>query len=118
MRKIEGTTVTTFQGDSFTLTFTDLQPGMNIFFEIRDKKYNKPVFEALSGIVDNEGEVTFDITAAMSDKLFVKPGENCTVYYYGIKLKEDNREDTILLGDNPQEEDRYLIRVLRKKAEG
>lgn len=119
-KRINGTTVTTYQGDSFSLTFTDLNPGDTICFSVRDKKYNKPVFDELTETVDENGEVTFGITATMTDKFVIKPEENCSIYYYGLKLvdNESGEEHTILLGDEPQYEDMYILKVLRKKVEG
>ena len=119
-KRINGTTITTFQGDSFSLTFTDLTPGDTICFSVRDKKYNKPVFDELTETVDNEGEVTFSVTAEMTNKFSVKPEEKCAVYYYGLKLVDDEtgEEHTILLVEEPAFEDMYIIKVLLKKAEG
>ena len=116
---IDGTTVLTYQGDSFSLTFTDLTPGMNIYFGVRDKKYNQLAFNELSGIVDEDGEVTFDVTSEMSNNMKVKAGEPCAIYYYGIKQvdSETGEENTIVLGD-ANFEDKYIMKVLAKKVEG
>lgn len=118
-KRINGTTVTTYQGDSFSLTFTDLTPGDTICFSVRDKKYNKPVFDELTETVDSNGEVTFSVTSAMSNKLNVKSGEPCAIYYYGIKQvdSETEEENTIVLGD-ANFEDKYIMKVLAKKVEG
>lgn len=117
---IDGTTVITYQGDSFNLTFTDLEPGMKIYFGVRDKKYNQLAFDELSETVDSNGEVTFTVTSAMSNKLNVKSGEPCAIYYYGIKHvdTETDEENTIVLGDNTNFEDKYILKVLAKKVEG
>lgn len=117
---LSGTTVTTFLGDSFSLTFVDLTPGDTIKFGVRDKKYNKLVFDEKTQIVNEEGEVTFKVTAADSNKFTIRPDENCAIYYYGIKRIDDETgdEDTILLGEEGQFEENYILRVLRKKVEG
>lgn len=115
---IDGTTIITYQGDSFSLTFTDLSPGMNIYFGVRDKKYNKLAFDELSETVDGEGKVTFNITSEMSNKLYVKSGEPCAVYYYGIKQVDGNEENTIVLGEDGSFTDKNLLKVLAKKVEG
>ena len=117
---IDGTTIITYQGDSFSLTFTDLTPGDKIYFGIRDKKYNSLMFKELNKTVDSEGEVTFVVDSEKSNKLLVKSGEPCAVYYYGIKQvdTETGEENTIVLGDEGSFEDKYIIRVLAKKVEG
>lgn len=114
------TTITTFQGDTCEITFRDLEEGMVIGFEVRDKKANQPVFDELNGVVDERGEVTFTITPEMSNKFVVKPIEGFNTYYYGIKQidQETGAENTILLGDNPRFSDKYMIKVYLKKVEG
>lgn len=114
------TTITTFQGDTCEITFTDLESGKVIYFAVRDKKTNQLVFSELREIVNNEGEVTFTITPELSNNFVVKPLEGVNTYYYGIKeVNEDTgEENTILLGDNPHFSDKYIIKVYIKKAEG
>lgn len=114
------TTITTFQGDSFSVIFTDLEEGHLIGFEIRDKKTNKPVFDELRTYVNEAGEAVFRITPEMSNHFVVKPSLGVNTYYYGIKdiNEETGAENTILLGDNPQFSDLYLVQVYLKKAEG
>ena len=120
MKIVNGTTITTFLGDSFSVTFTDLIPGDKIAFGVRDKKYGKPVFDDLVEIVDENGEVTFEISKEMSNKFVKRQEEYCSAYFYGIAKIDDKtgEKDTILLGDEPKPEDRYVLRVFRKKAEG
>ena len=117
---IEKTTIITFVGDTCEITFTDLEEGMVIYFGVRDKKNNQPVFDEIREVVDSNGEVTFTITPEMSNKFVVKPLEGVNTYYYGIKEvdEETGEENTILLGDNPKFSDKYLIKVYLKKAEG
>lgn len=114
------TTITTFQGDTCEITFTDLTEGHTIGFEVRDKKNNKPIFEELRGVVDSSGEVTFVITPELSNNFEVKPQEGVNTYYYGVKEINTitGAENTILLGDNPKFSDKYLIKVYIKKVEG
>lgn len=118
--EVNGTTITTYQGDTGEITFIDLEEGKYIGFEVRDKKYNRPVFEELRGYVNSEGEVTFTITPEMSNKFEVKPSEGVNTYYYGIKEIDETtgEENTILLGDNPKFSDKYIIKVYMKKVEG
>jgi hypothetical protein len=114
------TTIITFKGDTCTVTFTDLEEGMVIYFAVRDKKTNSLVFDELHDTVDSEGEITFTITPEMSNEFEVKPSEGYNTYYYGIKQVDEitGEENTILLGDNPKFSDKYLIKVYLKKAEG
>ena len=114
------TTITTFQGDTCEITFTDLDEGKVIYFAVRDKKTNQLVFPELKRIVNSEGEVTFIITPEMSNQFVVKPLEGVNTYYYGIKEvdEESGEENTILLGDNPHFSDKYIMKVYIKKAEG
>ena len=114
------TTIVTFRGDTCPIIFTDLTEGQYIGFEVRDRKYNKPVFEELRATVDSNGEVYFEITPTMSNKFEVNIAEGVSTYYYGIKEidQETGEENTILLGDNPKFSDKYLIKVYLKKVEG
>lgn len=118
--EIDKTTIITFKGDTCQFTFTDLQEGMVIYLGVRDKKTNMPVFEDLHETVNSEGEVTFELTPAMTNKFVVKPLDGFAIYYYGIKQvnEEIGEENTILLGENPRFSDKYLIKVYLKKAEG
>lgn len=118
-KHIDGTTISVYEGDSFSVTFEGLEPGSLIYFGVRDKKYNNLAFDELHKTVGNDGNVTFDITAADCDKCKVKPGEPCAIYYYGIKRKntETGDEDTIILGDE-EFATKYILKVLPKKVEG
>lgn len=119
-REIDKTTIVTFQGDTCEVTFTDLEEGHLIAFEVRDKNTNNPVFKELREYVNSEGEVTFTITPRMSNRFVVKPLEGVSTYYYGIKDVNEltGEENTILLGDNPHFSDKYIIKVYIKKTEG
>lgn len=116
----EKTTIITFKGDTCSVTFTNLEPDMVIYFGVRDKKTNQPVFDELHDTVDSNGEVTFTMTPEMTNKFEVKPLEGVNTYYYGIKQVDEvsGEENTILLGENPKFSDKYMVRVYLKKAEG
>ena len=118
--EVEKTTIITFKGDTCSVTFTDLEEGMVIYFGVRDKKTNELVFDEIRGVVDSEGEVTFEMTPTMTNKFVVKPLESVNYYYYGIKEvdEETGEENTILLGDNPKFSDKYILRVYLKKVDG
>lgn len=117
---VNETTIITFQGDTCAVTFTGLEEGHLIGFEVRDKKNNRPVFDELRQSVNQDGEVTFTITPEMSNHFEVKPSEGYNTYFYGLKdiVELTGEENTILLGDNPRFSDKYFIKVYLKKVEG
>ena len=117
---IDKTTITTFKGDTCTVTFSDLEEGMVIYFGVRDKKTNELVFDEIHGVVDSNGEITFTMTPEMTNNFYVKPSEGVNTYYYGIKEVDETtgEENTILLGDNPKFSDKYYVKVYLKKVEG
>lgn len=119
---VDKTTIITFQGDTCPITFNGLEDliGETIYLGVRDKKTNILVFDELDSIVNNSGEVSFEITPEMSNKFVVKPAEGYNTYFYGIKqvIEETGEENTILLGDNPKFSDKYYIKVYLKKSEG
>lgn len=119
---IDDTTIETFVGDDFEVTFTGLQDliGKVIYLGVRDEKSNKPVFEELREIVNENGEVTFNVKSKMTNNFVVKPFDGVSYYLYGIKQvnEETGEENTILLGENPKFSDRYIIKVYLKKVEG
>lgn len=117
--KVEGTTIKIYQGDSGSITFSGLENGMHVFMAIRNKQ-NQLVFPEMDGGVNSEGEITFEITAEMSDSFDVDLSLPYTTYYYGIKQVDDVtlEENTIFLGEKPKFEDKYLMKVYPKKVEG
>ena len=118
--QVDNTTILTFQGDTCEITFTDLEVGHLIGFEVRDRKTNNPIFDEMQETVDANGEVTFVITPELSNLFNVNPAEGVNAYYYGIKAIDEvtGEENTILLGETPRYSDRYLIKVYLKKVEG
>ena len=119
-KEINNTTITTFKGDTCSVTFTELDEDMVIYFSVRDTKTNEIVFDELRGVVDSIGEVTFIITPEMSNLFEVDPYEGFNLYYYGLKQVDEvtGEENTILLGENPKFCDKYYIKVMLKKADG
>ena len=117
--KVDGTTIKIYQGDSGSITFNGLEENMHIYMAIRDKE-NQLVFPEMDNTVNNEGEITFSITAEMSDMFDVDLSLPYTTYYYGIKQVDDVtvEENTIFLGEKPKFEDKYLVKVYPKKVEG
>ena len=112
---IDDTTIITFKGDECTVTFTNLDEGIIIGFQVRERNTNKPVFEPLEETVNSEGEVTFTITSEMTNKFKVKPFYGVNSYLYGIK--DMSGKNTILLGENPKFSDLYEIKVYLKKVD-
>ena len=117
--KIEGTTIKIYQGDSGKIQFEGLPANALIYMAIRDKK-NNVIFPEMKDRVDEEGFISFEITAEMSDKFDVDLTQEYTIYYYGIKRVnlDTLEEDTIFLGDKPRYGDKYEIKVYPKKVEG
>lgn len=117
--KIEGTTIKIYQGDSGTVSFEGLPASALIYMAIRDKK-NNVIFPEMSDRVGEDGTISFDITAEMSDKFEVDLTKEYTTYYYGIKRVnlDTLEEDTVFLGDRPRYGDKYEIKVYPKKVEG
>jgi len=117
---VNNTMISTFCGDSCPITFSGLEMGDKIAFEVRDSKNNQQVFETLTNVVNEDNEVTFEITPSMSNKLKVPIGEKFAIYWYGIKKIDEStgQEDTIFLGDSTSCADKYLLKVYPKKVEG
>lgn len=118
--EIEGTTIYTFQGDSATIPFIELPKGALIYMAIRNRKTNELVIPEIYNTVDENGNIDFELTKEMLDKIPVNLNEKYTSYYYGLKEvdKTTGAENTVLLGDNPKFGENYLFNVYRKKAEG
>lgn len=117
--KVDGTTIKIYQGDSGSITFTGLENGMHVYMAFRDKE-NNLVFPEMDNYVNTDGEITFDITAELSDLFEVDLSMPYTSYYYGIKQVDDitGEENTIFLGEKPKFEDKYIVKVYPKKVEG
>ena len=112
--------ISMIQGDSGLITIRGLNPNKNytVYFAIRDKN-RKPVGEELSVSNNNESYVMFKLTGDYTDLLTVKKDENYAVYYYGLKIcdEDSQREDTLIVASG-ELGDVNTITVYPKKVEG
>ena len=112
--------ISMIQGDSGLITIRGLNPNKNytVYFAIRDKN-RKAVGNELSVSNNNQSYVIFKLTGDFTDLLTVKKDEPCEVYYYGIKVCDEDaqREDTLIVasGDIGSVN---TITVYPKKVEG
>lgn len=118
--EVDGTTIKTFVGDSCIITFTGLEENKVIYLGVRDFRTNQPIFDEIRGVVDEFGEVTFVIPPELTNTFDVKPQEGVKTYSYGIKEVDEvsGEENTILLGNSPRFNDKYILEVYLKKVEG
>ncbi len=112
--------ISMFQGDSGLITIRGLNPNKNftVYFAIQDKN-RKPVGEELSVSNNNNDYVVFHLTGSYTDLLKVKKDEPCSVYYYGLKVcnEDEQREETLLVASE-QIGGLNTITVYPKKVEG
>ena len=108
------------QGDSGLITIRGLNPNKNftVYFAIRDKN-RKPVGNELSVSNNNESYVIFKLTGDFTDLLTVKKDENYAIYYYGLKIcdEDSQREDTLIVASDDIG-GLNTITVYPKKVEG
>lgn len=118
--EVDGTTITTFVGDSCVIIFTGLEEGMVVYLGVRDRKTNKPIFDEIKSIADSEGEVQFVIPPELTNKFDIKLPQTVAIYNYGIKVVDEStgEENTVLLGENPQFGETYILKAYLKKVEG
>lgn len=112
--------ISMFQGDSGLITIRGLNPNKNftVYFAIQDKN-RKPVGEELSVSNNNNDYVVFHLTGSYTDLLKVKKDEPSSVYYYGLKVcnEDEQREETLLVASE-QIGGLNTITVYPKKVEG
>ena len=112
--------ISMIQGDSGLITIRGLNPNKNftVYFAIQDKN-RKPVGRELSVSNNNGSFVVFQLTADYTDLLTVKKDEPCAVYYYGLKIYDEDtqREDTLIVSSNEMG-NVNTITVYPKKVEG
>ena len=112
--------ISMIQGDSGLITIRGLNPekDFTVYFAIQDKN-RRPVGSELSVSSNNNSSVVFQLTADYTDLLTVKKDEPCAVYYYGLKIcdEEAQREDTLIIGSN-EIGGVNTITVYPKKVEG
>jgi len=112
--------ISMIQGDSGMITIRGLNPNKNltVFFAIQDKN-RKPVSSELSLSNNNNSYVVFYLTGNYTDLLTVKKDEPCAIYYYGLKVCDEDtqREETLIVGSN-ELGSLNTITVYPKKVEG
>lgn len=111
--------ITMIQGDSGSLVITGLDSKENykVFFAIQDKT-RKAVGNELIVNSNKSNSVIFELTSEYTDLMTVPKNENFAIYYYGIKICDnDGFEDTLLLGNSKLGE-LNTITVFPKKVEG
>ena len=95
--------ISMIQGDSGLITIRGLNPNKNftVYFAVQDKN-RKPVGSELAVSNNNESYVIFKLSGDFTNLLTVKRGEPCEIYYYGLKICDENaqREDTLIIGSN------------------
>lgn len=112
--------ISMIQGDSGIITIRGLNPNKNftVYFAIQDKN-RKPIGNELSVNSNNNSYVIFKLTADYTDMLTVKKDEPCAIYYYGLKIcdEEEQREDTLIVASNEMGSVN-TITVYPKKVDG
>lgn len=112
--------ISLIQGDSGTITISGLNTDKNytIYFAIQNKN-RETVASELQVSSNHSSFVIFKLTAEYTDLLTVKKNEDFAIYYYGIKMcnEESQKEDTVLIGGS-QIGDKNRIIVFPKKVEG
>ncbi len=116
----ENGNISMIQGDSGLITIRGLNPNKNftIYFAIQDKNRN-PVGSELSVNSNYNSYAIFQLTGDFTDSLTVKKDEPCAIYYYGLKIcdEETQREDTLIVASG-EIGSLNTITVYPKKVEG
>ena len=112
--------ISMIQGDSGVITIRGLNPNKNftVYFAIQDNK-RKLIGNELSVQSNNQSYVLFNLTGEYTDLLTVKKDESCAIYYYGLKIcdEETQREDTLIISSD-EIGSLNTITVYPKKVEG
>lgn len=108
------------QGDSGIITIRGISTDKNysVYFAVQDKNRNR-IGNELSVNSNNASYVMFHLTGEFTNQLTVKKNEACAIYYYGIKICDENsqREDTLIIASNDIGSVN-TITVYPKKVEG
>ena len=96
-------TISLYQGDSGEIVISglDVNKKYTVYLGIQDAN-RKLVGQELQVAVSNSGTVTFVLTPAFTDMLTVPKNKPFEVYYYGIKVCEEETgiEDTLFIADS------------------
>lgn len=96
-------TIIMYQGDSGELVISglDSEKKYTVYLAIQNEN-RELVGEELQVSVNNSDTVTFVLTSDFTDLLTVPKSKPYKIYYYGIKVCENdtNFEDTLLIANN------------------
>lgn len=96
-------TISLYQGDSGEIVISGLDTNKKytVYLGIQDSN-RKIVGQELQVAVSNSGTVTFVLTPAFTDMLTVPKNKPFEIYYYGIKICEEETgiEDTLFIADS------------------
>lgn len=96
-------TISLYQGDSGEIVISglDTEKKYTVYLAIQDAK-RKVIGQEFQVAVSNSGTVTFVLTPTFTDLLTVPKNKPFEIYYYGIKVCEDDTgiEDTLFIADS------------------
>lgn len=112
--------ISMIQGDSGLITIRGLNPNKSytVYFAVRDKNRNQ-IGDELSVSNNSNSYVVFKLTGDYTDLFKVKKDEPYAIYYYGLKICDENaqREDTLIIASDEMGS-LNTITVYPKKVEG
>jgi len=116
----ESGNITCYQGDSGSLTINGIPTDKNytVYFAIQNEK-RQAIGNEIYVSSNNASNVVFSITPSLTNLLTVKANEDYAIYYYGVKLCDNNTnlEDTLQIAGSALG-DLNTITVYPKKVEG
>lgn len=96
-------TISLYQGDSGEIVISglDTEKKYTVYLAIQDAK-RKVIGQEFQVAVSNSDTVTFVLTPTFTDLLTVPKNKPFEIYYYGIKICEDETglEDTLFIADS------------------
>lgn len=111
--------ITIRQGDTGRISVVGINTDKNytLYFAIQDER-RRPIGDEISVRLNKQPVATIVLNAEYTDLLVVPKNDDYAIYYYGIKLCDENGvEDTSIIG-NSGIEGLNTITVLPKKVEG
>ena len=113
-------TISLYQGDSGEIFINGLDNTKEymVYFAVQDLN-RKPVGEELCVSVSNSENITFVLTSDFTDLLTVPLKKPYEIYYYGIKVCEQNSavEDTVFIANGTYGDLNRII-VYPRKVKG
>ncbi|MBQ4114937.1 hypothetical protein IJD34_05990 [bacterium] len=113
-------TITLYQGDSGELVVSglDAEKSYTVFFAVQDENRNL-IGQELQVAVSNSDTVTFILTSEFTDLFTVPKNKPYKIYYYGIKVSENNTttEDTLFIANSTYGDLNRII-VYPRKVKG